>query len=61
MLKDKDSPSQFYIKQQMRKVVETSISQISAMMPKRIAAVTIDGFMIKIILFIMALYPQNTN
>lgn len=53
--KRKDSPSQFFIKQQMRKVVETSISQISAMMPKRIAAVTIDGFMIKIILFVMAL------
>ena len=35
-----------------RKRVETTFSQISSMFPKRIHAVTIDGFLMKVILFI---------
>jgi hypothetical protein len=35
-----------------RKRIETTFSQISSMFPKRIHAVTIDGFLMKVILFI---------
>ena len=35
-----------------RKRVETTFSQISSMFPKRIHAVTVDGFLLKVILFI---------
>jgi Transposase DDE domain len=35
-----------------RKRVETTFSQISSMFPKRIHAVTVDGFLMKVILFI---------
>jgi len=35
-----------------RKRIETTFSQISSMFPKRIHAVTVDGFLMKVILFI---------
>jgi len=38
----------------MRKRIETSISQICALMPRQINTVTTDGFIIKLILFVVA-------
>jgi len=35
-----------------RKRIETTFSQISSMFPKRIHAVTPDGFLMKVVLFI---------
>ena len=52
--KRKDKPYTAYIKETMRKIIETSISQICSLMPKRISAVTTNGFIIKLILFVMA-------
>lgn len=53
--KRKDQPYVAYMKKVMRKIIETSISQICSLMPKRISAVTPNGFIIKLILFVMAL------
>ena len=53
-LKRKDIPAVAFIKEHMRKRIETSISQICALMPRHINAVTTDGFIIKLILFVMA-------
>lgn len=53
-LKRKDIPSVAFIKEHMRKRIETSISQICALMPRHINAVTTNGFIIKLILFVMA-------
>ncbi|TGV03527.1 IS982 family transposase [Flavivirga rizhaonensis] len=52
--KRKDKPHMAYIKESMRKTIETSISQICSMMPRHINAVTTNGFIIKLILFVMA-------
>ncbi|MFV0572303.1 MAG: hypothetical protein ACK5M1_07730 [Xanthomarina gelatinilytica] len=53
-LKRKDIPVVAFIKEHMRKRIETSISQICAIMPRYINAVTANGFIIKLILFVMA-------
>lgn len=58
--KRKDIPAVAFIKEHMRKRIETSISQICARMPRHINAVTADGFIIKIILFVMAFQFQKT-
>lgn len=52
--KRKDSPAVTFIKEHMRKRIETSISQICALMPRHINAVNTDGFIIKLILFVLA-------
>jgi len=52
--KRKDIPAVKFIKEHMRKRIETSISQICALMPRHINAVTADGFIIKLILFVVA-------
>lgn len=52
--KRKDQPYMAYIKEAMRKRIETTISQITALMPRHINAVTTHGFIIKLILFVMA-------
>jgi len=49
--KRKDQPYMAYIKETMRKRIETTISQITALMPRHINAVTTNGFIIKLILF----------
>ena len=43
----------------MRKIIETSISQITELMPRHINAVTTNGFIIKLILFVMAVQIKN--
>jgi hypothetical protein len=50
--KRKHQPWQEYIISVSRKRIETMFSQISVMFPKRIHAVTVDGFILKLILFI---------
>lgn len=57
--KRKDHPAVAFIKEHMRKRIETSISQISALMPRHINAVTPQGFIIKLILFVMAFQVDN--
>lgn len=43
-----------YYKQLMRKRIETVFSQITSMFPKHIHAVTLDGFLLKLSMFIIA-------
>ncbi|ACE05702.1 hypothetical protein Aasi_0261 [Candidatus Amoebophilus asiaticus 5a2] len=50
----KDTPSLAYLKERMRKVIETSISGIKGLFLKKIHAVTFQGFLIKILLFLLA-------
>ena len=45
-------PWQNFLISDSRKRIETTFSQISSMFPKRIHAVTTDGFLMKVILFI---------
>jgi hypothetical protein len=45
-------PCENFLIADSRKRVETTFSQISSMFPKRIHAVTVDGFLMKVILFI---------
>ncbi|WP_103072046.1 IS982 family transposase [Aquimarina sediminis] len=52
--KRKDKPYTAFIKESMRKIIETSISQITRLMPRHINAVTTNGFLLKLILFVMA-------
>lgn len=53
-------PAQAFLIQHFRKRVETSISGITALFPKKIHAVTAKGFALKLLLFIFAytLYTQ---
>jgi IS5 family transposase len=50
----KDTPSLSYIKQTMRKNIETTISAIKAKMLRSIHAVTSQGFLLKVSLFVIA-------
>lgn len=50
-----DTKLQTQEKLKMRKRIETSISDIKKMFPKTIHAVTLNGFLIKLILFVFAL------
>lgn len=52
--KRKDAPWMDYLKQQVRKLIETHFSCIKAIMPRSIHAVTADGFYLKTALFIIA-------
>ena len=49
-----DSPAMVFIKKCMRKRIETSFSEILNLMPRKIHAVTPQGFVLKIVLFICA-------
>ena len=51
-LKRKDSPAAAFIKEYMRKTVETTISQIKGLFLRKIHAVTTKGWLLKIALFI---------
>ncbi len=50
----KDTASEAFVKNRMRKKVETTISQIKAHLPAHIHAVTQEGFLIKVALFVIA-------
>jgi hypothetical protein len=52
--KRKDSPSAAFIKEYMRKRVETTISEIKALFLRKIHAVTFAGWLLKITFFIFA-------
>jgi len=52
--KRQDSPAMRFIKQTMRKRVETCFSGIENFFPKSIHAVTPQGFLLKIVLFLFA-------
>jgi hypothetical protein len=54
----KDEPYQAFLKEQFRKRIETTFSGITNFFPKNIHAVTPQGFILKIILFIFA-YTLN--
>jgi hypothetical protein len=43
-----------YYKQLMRKRIETVFSQIASLLPKHIHAVTLDGFLLKVSMFVIA-------
>lgn len=48
-----DKPYVAYIKQHLRHAIETVFSQITQHFPKSIHAVTMDGFLMKIVTFII--------
>src|SRR6476661_4729393 len=52
--KRKDDPWIKFIKEYMRKGIETAFSEIKALFLRKIHAVTFEGFLIKIIMFISA-------
>lgn len=49
-----DEPWRAYYKQLMRKRIETALSQIKAMFPRHIHAVSFRGFLMKVSFFVMA-------
>jgi hypothetical protein len=49
-----DHPAWEFIKKVMRKKIETTFSEITALFPRNIHAVTPQGFILKIVLFIFA-------
>lgn len=51
----KDEPHVRFLKKAMRKEVETVFSEITARMPRSIHAVTQQGFLLKVALFVIAL------
>jgi len=50
----KDEPWIRFIKEQMRKGIETSFSEIKALFLRKIHAVTFKGFLLKLVMFILA-------
>jgi hypothetical protein len=52
--KRKDDPAIAFLKNHYRKRIETTFSEINALFPKTIHAVTSHGFILKIILFLFA-------
>lgn len=52
--KRKDSPALAFIKKTLRKRIETTFSEITARFPLKIHAVTPQGFLLKIFLFLFA-------
>jgi len=55
-----DHPAICFIKKYMRKRIETTFSEITAFFPRKIHAVTPQGFILKIVLFIFA-YTLNKS
>lgn len=54
-----DSPALAYIKQNTRHYIETVFSTITLRFPKSIHAVTMDGFLLKLVAFILALTLES--
>ncbi len=52
--KRKDEPWMSFLKEQMRKRIETTFSEIKALFLRTIHAVTFKGFLLKLVLFILA-------
>ncbi len=52
--KRKDEPHVHFIKQYMRKQIETTFSELKAKMLRHIHAVTKQGFLLKVALFVIA-------
>ena len=52
--KRKDEPWMRFLKEQMRKRIETTFSEIKALFLRTIHAVTFKGFLLKLVLFILA-------
>ena len=50
----KDAPYQRYLKDTLRKEIETTFSQLKAKMLRSIHAVTLKGFLLKVSLFVIA-------
>lgn len=50
----KDTPALAFIKKYMRERIETSFSEVTAGFPENIHAVTLEGFILKIFLFLFA-------
>ena len=59
--KRKDSQSASFIKLKMRKQIESSISEIKALFLRTIPAVTLKGFLLKIVLFLFAIQLKKIN
>lgn len=57
--KRQDAPWVAYLKQVTRHYIETVFSAITCRFPKNIHAVTMDGFLLKITMFIMAIPSPN--
>jgi hypothetical protein len=53
-----DTPAIADFKQLMRKYIETTIGEIEKLFPKKIHATDLDGFLLKILLFVFA-YQLN--
>jgi IS5 family transposase len=49
-----DDPRRAYYKQLMRRRIETVFSQITALFPRHVHAVTLDGFLLKVSMFVIA-------
>lgn len=58
-IKIKDTPTEAFLKKQYRKRIETTFSQITERFPKKIHAVTIKGFLIKILLILLVTVFEN--
>lgn len=56
-----DSPAMAFLKKQYRKRIETTFSEITGFFPKRIHAVTPQGFLLKILLFLLAFVFDKVN
>ena len=52
--KKPDNPWITYIKQHFRKKIETTFSEIKGLFPNKIHATSTNGFLLKIMLFIVA-------
>ena len=59
--KRKDTPTEAKIKKHYRKRIETTFSEITNYFPKKIHAVTPKGFLIKILLFLLAFVFEKVN
>lgn len=54
-----DEPWVAYIKQHLRHPIETLFSQITQLFPKSIQAVTMDGFLLKVVAFLLVFTLQS--
>jgi hypothetical protein len=59
--KRKDTPTEAFLKKHYRKRIETTFSEITGFFPKKIHAVTPKGFLIKILLFLLAFVFEKLN
>ena len=59
--KRKDQPYMAFLKEHYRKRIETTFSGITGFFPRKIHAVTAQGFILKLILFIFAYTPTSSQ